>query len=240
MKEVIMITLFNVLASILSGCSGFGMSTMTTSILIHFYPITEVFLFTGLTHVVGSFWILLFMRNAINWKLLFYFGGPSIIGSFLGADFAVDLNRIFLTKGIGIFLIFYVVLVRWYGGYQFPANPFVAAIGGGLSGFLAGLFGFSGAMRALFLSSFGLSYSQYIFMNHMFELIIDATRAVSYIHRGVEMSPALYSAFLLSPFTLVFGAYIVRYLISKASSQLLEKWVTGILLLEGVRLFFVG
>lgn len=240
MREIIAIILFNLFASIISGCSGFGMSTITTPVLVHFFPVTEVFLFTGLTHVIGSFWILIFMRHAINWKLLFYFGLPSIIGSILGAQLALDLDRQLLMKGMGIFLIFYVIIVRWYANYRFPAYRSWAAIGGLLSGFFAGIFGFSGAIRALFLSSFGMSPGEYIFMSHFFELIIDATRAGNYLHHGIELGPTLYYALLLAPATLILGAYVVRILIARTSFAFIDKWITGALLIEGIRLIVVG
>ncbi len=233
---VFLVTLFNFFAAILSGCTGFGMSTITTPFLVNFFSVQEVFLFTGLTHAIGSLWILLFLKKDIEWGLLFWFGIPSIIGSFLGSHISLQIPQLIIMRGMGLFLILYVVLMRWCMQYRFAPSYFLASIGGFLSGFFAGIFGFSGAIRTVFLQSFLLSHQEYIVMSHIFEFFIDATRSAEYYVQGVTLGPDLYISFLWAPITLILGAYLVKMIMYKVPRLYFEHLVTLMLLLEAVRL----
>ncbi|PCI73707.1 hypothetical protein COB28_03615 [Candidatus Dependentiae bacterium] len=240
MYVIILVTLFNFLAAVLSGPTGFGMSTITTPFLVSFFPAQEVFLFTGLTHSIASVWILFFLKKKVQWRLFALFGLPMILGSFLGAWISFDISHDLLMRGMGLFLILYVVLIRWYMDFKFPASDSTALIGGFSSGFLAGIFGFSGAIRSVFLQSFMLSYQEYIVMSHMFELITDSTRSIGYLSHGMRLGPDLYICLLLAPVTLIIGAYIVKYLIKHLPEHYFNKLVTFTLFLEGIRLMVFG
>lgn len=232
---IALVTLLNIAASALSGFTGFGMSSIVTPFLIDFFPAAETFMFTGLTHTIGSLWMILFFRRSLNLRLLLAFGIPGIIGSFLGSQISLALPRVLLIHFMGIFLVLYVVLVRWYARYHFPAEMKFAILGGSLAGFFAGVFGFSGAIRALFLSSFALPKEEYILTSHLLELGVDITRSGTYLAHGVVLGSVLYWSLLLAPFTLVIGAYVARSLVMRASSHQFENIVTWALFIEGVR-----
>ena len=240
MYVVILVTLFDFCAALLSGPTGFGMSTITTPFLVTFFSVQEVFLFTGLTHSIASIWILFFLKKKVQLTLLALFGFPMVLGSFLGSWISFDVPYDLLMRGMGAFLILYVFLVRWYMHYKLPANSVTALIGGFTSGLLAGVFGFSGAIRAIFLSSFALSHQEYIVMSHILELIVDSTRSLGYLTHGTRLGPDLYFCLLLSPVTLVFGAYFVRYLVNRLPEHYFDKFVTTALFLEGIKLMVFG
>jgi uncharacterized membrane protein YfcA len=232
---ILLVTVLNIVASVLSGFTGFGMSSIVTPFLVDFFPAAETFMFTGLMHTIGSLWIILLFRRNLNVRLLLAFGIPGVIGSFLGSQISLALPRLLLIRSMGIFLVAYVILVRWYARYHFPAEMKFAILGGSLAGFFAGVFGFSGAIRALFLSSFALPKEEYILTSHLLELGIDVTRAGSYLAHGVVLGPVLYWSLLLAPLTLVIGAYCARMLVQHVSSHQFENIITWALFIEGVR-----
>ena len=88
-------------------------------------------------------------------------------------------------KGIlGIFLVTYALYSLWKENFRIKASTATVIVGGGLSGFLAGLIGTGGALRGAFLTGFGLPKDKYIATAAAIALAVDLTRIPVYLSEG--------------------------------------------------------
>ena len=88
--------------------------------------------------------------------MLFIFGIPSVVLTLMGALLITYLPQEMLKGILGVFLIIYSIISLWKEDLKVRPSLFNSVIGGGLSGFLAGLIGTGGALRGAFLTAFGL------------------------------------------------------------------------------------
>ena len=85
---------------------------------------------------------------------------------------------------LGIFLIAFSVLFLLKPSLKFAANTRTTITGGGISGFITGIVGTGGALRATFLTGFNLEKTKYIATAAVIALATDATRIPSYLYQG--------------------------------------------------------
>ena len=81
--------------------------------------------------------------------MIITFGIPSILLSFLGASLVGILPKSILQIILGIFLIAFSVLFLLKPSLKFAANPRTTITGGGITGFITGIVGTGGALRAI-------------------------------------------------------------------------------------------
>ena len=150
--------------------------------------------------------------------MLFIFGIPSVVLTLMGALLITYLPQEMLKGILGVFLIIYSIISLWKEDLKVRPSLFNSVIGGGLSGFLAGLIGTGGALRGAFLTAFGLPKEKYITTAAAIALAVDFTRIPVYFAEGFLTSqyywyiPVLLSVALIGSFT---GKQIVKQLPQK-------------------------
>ena len=82
--------------------------------------------------------------------------------------------------------------------------------GGALSGFMAGIFGIGGAVRAAFLSAFNLPKAVYISTAGAIALFVDTTRLTKYLTEGVRLEQRILWALPLFIIVSFISAYIAK------------------------------
>jgi uncharacterized protein len=167
-----------------------------------FYQVENAVALTALVHFInGVFKLSLVWRN-LNWNIVFRFGLPALVASFLGASI---LLRLALSKPIfsyaiaqhqfsvvpaklivGTLLLIFVIaeLNSRFRSLTVPEKflPF----GGFVSGFFGGLAGMQGALRSIFLSKAGLSKEQFIATGAGIAFMIDAARL--FVYSSIDFS----------------------------------------------------
>jgi uncharacterized membrane protein YfcA len=150
--EIFVITIVIFLASLIGNVAGFGISVLMIPILTLFLSPLEVLLLVGIIHLFNSIWKVILFHQAFDFKLLFAFGIPGIALSYLGALlprwFDTDTYYVFF----GLFLLVFAAYLFWMERIKVPPHSIWAVIGGGLSGFIAGMFGTGGPIRSAFYS----------------------------------------------------------------------------------------
>ena len=74
--------------------------------------------------------------------------------------------------------------ISWSNALKLRATTTTALIGGGVSGFFAGLIGTGGALRGAFLTAFQLPKEKYIATAAAIALAVDVTRLPIYLSGG--------------------------------------------------------
>jgi uncharacterized protein len=152
--EILIISLAAFFVAILTFFSGFGLGTILTPIFMIFFPVELAIALTGVVHFFNNIFKIILVGKNANREVLMRFGIPAVLAAFFGAWLLLnitDLQPLFsyemfgrtfevfpLKLIISILLIIFALfdLIPWFNNLQFGKNKL--AIGGVLSGFLAG------------------------------------------------------------------------------------------------------
>jgi len=234
--EIILISLLTFVAAFVGTLSGFGLSTIMLPVMVLTLPFPIALLFVGIIHFFSDLWKVMLFREGLNWKLLAYFGIPGMLASFLGAQVALTSPQDMLVKFLGVLLVCYVVFITFDPEFKLPENSLTSAIGGVLSGIMAGIFGTGGAIRGAFLSAFELPKHIYIFSTGALGMAIDTTRMIGYLSGGITLSKTLMLGLLVYiPISLI-AAEIAKKYVDSIPQNKFRAAVSVFLFFIGIRL----
>jgi uncharacterized protein len=140
------------ISEIISTLVGFGSSTILLPFTLLFLDFQTALVLVAFLHLFGSIGRIGFFRHALDKNLIIKFGIPSVILTITGALLVSHISQDILKAILGIFLIIYALYSLWKENFSVPPSTTNTIIGGGLSGFLAGLIGTGGALRGAFLT----------------------------------------------------------------------------------------
>ena len=176
------------LAAALTVPAGFGLSTMLTPIVLLMMGPHEAVAVIAVIHGAHNAGKLTVLREHLDMDAAKRYGIWLIIGAMLGALLQSQVPQDPLLLLIGTFLIILPLLTisEAWTGYRIPeAND---RIGGFGSGFMGGLSGHQGALRAMFLKRRLSDKMTYAATASVLALCVDLTRIPVYLlfnHEGV-------------------------------------------------------
>jgi len=227
-------------AEVIGTMAGFGAATILTPVAVLFMDVKLAIALVAIFHFFGNASRLGFFGRHIRWAIWAQFGLAGILCSLLGARAAVALSSAWVTLCVGMFLVTYVVSELWATGrWRLPASPQVLAVGGALSGFVAGLIGTGGAIRSACLLALGLPKEVYLGTSAAIALVVDATRVPVYLLGGVVPAAAgpVAGGLVLAAFA---GAWLGQRLARQLSSVAFRRIVLALLTLAGMKLLLDG
>jgi uncharacterized membrane protein YfcA len=137
------------ISEIIGTIAGFGSSTIFLPLALFFVDFKTALVLVAIFHLFGNLGRINFFRHGLDRKIIIIFGIPSILLSFLGASLVGILSQDILKVILGIFLIVISISFLFKPALKFPTNLWTVISGGGISGFITGLVGTGGALRAL-------------------------------------------------------------------------------------------
>jgi uncharacterized membrane protein YfcA len=235
---IVLIAILTVMASAVGTMTGFGTSTIMVPILLLVYPYPQTILFVCIIHWFGNLWKLLLFRRGFRWKLVLHFGLPGIVAAYLGASLMFNISAGVLSRILGGFMISYVLFLILKGSFKVEQGRATSVCGGALSGFLAGIFGIGGAVRAMFLSAFNLPKAVYIATAGAIAIIVDTTRLTTYIAGGARLESVLLWTMPLFIVAFFVGAQIAKRIVNKIPQKHFRPVVAFFLFLVALKLLF--
>jgi uncharacterized membrane protein YfcA len=183
-------------ASALSLVSGFGLGTLLLPAFALFFPVPVAIAATAVVHVAHNlFKLALLLRAARPWVLL-AFGVPAALAAFPGAALLTRLSRAeplvhWRAAGLegevtpvalvtGLLILLFGLMEGGGPLARVHASPRWLPVGGALSGFLGGLSGHQGALRAAFLQPLGLPPQAWAGTQAALAVMVDAARLAVY------------------------------------------------------------
>lgn len=237
--EYLIISIAAFVTSILTLFSGFGLGTLLLPVFAIFFPVDISVALTAIVHFFNNLFKLALLGKYAEKNVVFRFGLPALLSSFLGAWVLIwlsDLRPLFsyqlLEKNFQIIPVKLVVasLIVLFALFElipkFEKISFekkYLPLGGGLSGFFGGLSGHQGALRSAFLIRYGLSKEGFIGTGVMIACLVDLSRISVYSahfslasigENGFLLLTAIISAFL--------GAFIGNRLIKKFTMRIIQ------------------
>lgn len=222
------------LAEIIGTVAGFGSSTIFLPLALVFLDFKTALVLVAFFHIVGNIGRISFFRHGLDKRLILTFGIPSVILTFIGASLVSLISQDVLKGILGLFLVGYATYSLIKENFSVPASTINAFLGGGLSGFLAGLIGTGGALRGAFLTGFGLPKERYIATAAAIALAVDLTRIPVYLTQGFLTSQ--YYRYL--PVLLVLaiaGSFTGKQVVKRFSQKVFRKIVLTAIILAGIK-----
>jgi len=235
----IMLLIIALFSEIVGTMAGFGSSTIFLPLASYFVEFKTALVLAAIFHLFGNISRITFFRHGLEKNVLLIFGIPSFILSLLGATLVGDLSQTVLKFILGIFLIVISVTFLIKPKLAFPANSKSLVLGGGISGFMAGLIGTGGALRATFLTGLKMEKEKYIATSAVIALGTDATRIPYYISSGFLAEQYYY----LIPFlfgTAVVGSYIGRKIVTRIDQEKFKMMVLIAIILVSIKFIVDG
>ncbi len=225
-------------AAVAATLAGFGSSTLLIPVAVLFMDIKTAVFVVAVFHLLNNVFKIQLFRKNIDFKLFLLFGIPSILTAFSGAMLISGIPFNVVRIVLGMFLIVYAVYSFIKPGFGLKKSRPTAIVGGGLSGFLAGLIGLGGAIRGAFLTAFNLPKEIYVATSAMIAVVIDATRIPTYLVTKTVQNNSYY---VLLPFLCVmayFGVRTGKVLLQKINQDTFRRIVSLALLAVGVKILF--
>lgn len=199
--------------------SGFGLGTVLMPAFALFFPIEVAIAATAVVHFTNNLFRLpLVGKNAAR-DVVIRFGVPAMLAAFAGAALLstlasttpiheyylgpVKASVTALKLAIAVLLSCLASLELWPKYHQLSFPRSLLPLGGLLSGFVGGISGMQGALRAPFLLRAGLSREQFVGTANVISTLVDATRLLVYVAGFAWMSRRQNYGALAQPRTLL-------------------------------------
>lgn len=237
--EYTILIILGFFSEILGTMAGFGSSTIFLPLASYLVEFKTALVLVAIFHLFGNVSRITFFRHGLDWNILLIFGIPSFVLSLIGATLVGNLSQTFLKLVLGIFLIAISALFLIKPRLTIPANNKSLILGGGISGFIVGLIGTGGALRASFLTGLKMEKERYIATSAVVALGTDATRIPYYISSG--FLPEQY--YFLIPFLFIsafLGSYLGRKIVTRIDKEKFKKMVLITIIFVSIKFILDG
>ena len=216
---------------------GFGSSTIFLPFALFFVDFKTALVLVAIFHIFGNLSRITFFRYGLDKKILIQFGIISVLFTLIGALFVSYVPQNLFKAVLGIFLIIYSIILIWKENFKIKPIRTNTLIGGGLSGFFAGLIGTGGALRSSFLTSYGLSKEKYIATSAAIALAVDFTRVPTYFFQGFLQKNFYWYIPVLLPIALL-GSFTGKKIINKIPQKKFKKIVLIAIFIIGIQFIY--
>src|SRR3989344_7753870 len=224
-------------SEVLGTMAGFGSSTIFLPLALLFVDFKAALVLVAFLHIFGNIGRISFFRHGLDKRIIIVFGIPSIILTLVGA-FIVNYVSQEVLKGIlGMFLVIYAVVSLWKEELKITPSLSNSLIGGGLSGFLAGLIGTGGSFRGAVLTAFGLPKEKYIATAAAIALAVDVTRLPIYFAEGFLTARYYWMVPMLFVIAL-FGSLTGKYVVARIPQEKFRSIVLVAIFLMGLAFLY--
>src|SRR3989339_1267412 len=221
---IALVTFLIFITSLIGFIIGFGTSTLLIPILLFWYSVSTVLILVGLLHLLNDLTKIFFLFKEVPWRLAIFFGFPAVVMSFFGAQLTFLIDRALFLRVLGIILLIYVLVEWFHETIVLPRNRVVTLLGGGLYGFIQGLTGIGGALRAAILTSYHMTPAEFVAANGFVTLLVDLVRVGTYISHGFPLEFAWWH-YLLFIIAVLLSAVVGKYLIYRLPVKLIQQLV---------------
>lgn len=231
--ELILFVFLALIAEIIGTISGFGSSVFFVPVAAYFFDFHSVLGITAVFHIFSNISKIVFFRKGVNWKIVLNMGVPAVLFVSLGALLSKYLNNQVLEIGLAVFLIFFSLIFLLFQKIAIRPTNLNSAVGGTISGFVAGIFGTGGAIRGMTLAAFNLQKDVFIATSAFIDVGVDLSRGLVYFSNGFIHYHDLGYVLILIGVSIV-GTYVGKLILQKISETLFKKIVLGVILGIGI------
>jgi uncharacterized protein len=235
MEQLFLFFFLAFLSEIAGTVGGFGSSIFFVPLAQFFFDFKMVLGITAMLHVFSNAAKLIFFREHFSWKLVLWIGVPSVLLVIAGAYLSDDINVRYAELILALFCILFSLFFLWKPDFKIAPTIANGASGGAIAGFIAGLVGTGGAIRAICLSAFALEKNVFVATSAAIDFGVDFSRSFIYLYKGyMNASSWLYVPGL---FAIAFaGSFVGKKILNRVSQQNFKRIVLLFVFITGVAL----
>jgi len=234
----ILIVVVAFIAAALTVPAGFGLSTMLTPVVLFVMEPHEAIAVVAIVHGAHNAAKYYSLKIHVDFEAIKHYGIWLVIGAIIGALLQNMVPQEPLLILIGCFLIILPILTlsEDWTGYKIPeAND---RIGGFGSGFMGGLSGHQGALRAMFLSRRLTNKMSFAATASILALCVDLTRIPIYLYFRSEEIVAYSQLTLALVISALLGVKVGKIWLEKLKSKTIHNWVMIGIVTSGIYYIF--
>ena len=222
------------LAAALTVPAGFGLATMTTPLFLFWFEPHQAIAGVAIVHGAHNAMKSRILRTHIDADALRRFGWALLLGALVGAvlQTVISSGPLLLLVGVALIVLPALKLSESWTSIRLPETE--DRIGGFGSGFMGGLTGHQGALRAMFLRQRLPDKNEYAATAAVLAMVVDFTRIPIYLWHDTSVlfsQPLLLIGFVLSALV---GAQIGRIWLEKWKNDSIQKGIMLGLVLSGI------
>ena len=233
MEELLLVAIGSFLAAALTVPAGFGLSTILTPLVLLLMGPHEAVAVVAVVHGAHNAGKFAALKESVDFEAFRRYGVWLVLGAILGAALQNEVPQKPLLALIGAFLVSLPLLSMSEGwtGYRIPeAND---SLGGFGSGFMGGLTGHQGALRAMFLTRRLPDKMAYAATASVLALCVDFSRVPVYLlfrYDEVSQHTALTLVLVISA---LIGVRVGKAWLERLKSEWIHRGVMGGIVLSG-------
>lgn len=234
----ILIVVVAFIAAALTVPAGFGLSTMLTPVVLFVMEPHEAIAVVAIVHGAHNAAKYYSLKIHVDFEAIKHYGIWLVIGAIIGALLQNMVPQEPLLILIGCFLIILPILTlsEDWTGYKIPeAND---RIGGFGSGFMGGLSGHQGALRAMFLSRRLTNKMSFAATASILALCVDLTRIPIYLYFRSEEIVAYSQLTLALVISALLGVKVGKIWLEKLKSKTIHNGVMIGIVTSGIYYIF--
>ena len=234
----ILIVVVAFIAAALTVPAGFGLSTMLTPVVLFVMDPHEAIAVVAIVHGAHNAAKYYSLKIHVDYEAIKHYGIWLVIGAIIGALLQNMVPQEPLLILIGCFLIILPILTlsEDWTGYKIPETN--DRIGGFGSGFMGGLSGHQGALRAMFLSRRLTNKMSFAATASILALCVDLTRIPIYLYFRSEEIVAYSQLTLALVISALLGVKVGKIWLEKLKSKTIHNWVMIGIVTSGIYYIF--
>src|SRR3569833_1358568 len=219
-------------AALLAAVTGFGGSAVLLPMLVCVFGVREAIPILTVAQLIGNASRVWFNRRELDWRVVGWFAVGGVPMALLGGMLFARAPLAALTRVLGAFLIFIVVIrhLPKLKGFRIPLRSF-ALIGAG-SSFLSALLGSVGPLMAPFFLAYGLVKGAYIGTEALSTVVLHVAKLIAYRESAVLPVHAVLSGLALGP-VMVAGSFAGKRVVDRIPERVFVLVIDAMLLAAG-------
>ena len=232
-EYLVLVALGAFIAAALTVPAGFGLSTVLTPLVLLLIPPHEAIAVVAIVHGAHNAGKLALLWENVDLEAFKRYGVWLILGSVVGAllQSRVPQRPLLVILGIALIVLPALTLSEKWTGYMMPESN--DRVGGFGSGFMGGLSGHQGALRAMFLSRRISNKMSYAATASILALCVDLSRIPVYLFYRSEEVFSHYGLTVVLVISALLGARLGKVWLEDIDSILIRRGVMVGIILSG-------
>ena len=232
-EYLVLVALGAFIAAALTVPAGFGLSTVLTPLVLLLIPPHEAIAVVAIVHGAHNAGKLALLWENVDLEAFKRYGVWLILGSVVGAllQSRVPQRPLLVILGIALIVLPALTLSEKWTGYMMPESN--DRVGGFGSGFMGGLSGHQGALRAMFLSRRISNKMSYAATASILALCVDLSRIPVYLFYRSEEVFSHYGLTVVLVISALLGARLGKVWLKNLDSILIRRGVMVGIILSG-------
>ena len=224
-EYLVLVALGAFIAAALTVPAGFGLSTVLTPLVLLLIPPHEAIAVVAIVHGAHNAGKLALLWENVDLEAFKRYGVWLILGSVVGAllQSRVPQRPLLVILGIALIVLPALTLSEKWTGYMMPESN--DRVGGFGSGFMGGLSGHQGALRAMFLSRRISNKMSYAATASILALCVDLSRIPVYLFYRSEEVFSHYGLTVVLVISALLGARLGKVWLKNIDSILIRRGV---------------